>query len=95
MEIFKYRLWQEQKFQCLYTGRVFPFNQLFGDTNNYQIEHTIPRSISFDSELKNLTVCDSVYNNFTKTITSQLECPNYYESYTLDTVDGKLNVLQL
>ncbi|MBS1550886.1 MAG: hypothetical protein JST15_02315 [Bacteroidetes bacterium] len=89
-EIFKYRLWQEQKFQCLYTGRVIPFNQLFGDTNNYQIEHTIPRSISFDSELKNLTVCDSVYNNFTKNNNFPTECPNYYESYTLDTVDGKI-----
>lgn len=82
----KYLLWKQQKFQCFYTGQQISLTQLF--SNNYQIEHTIPRSISFDSELKNLTVCDAIYNNQVKNNRFPTECPNYYEDIECQTVKG-------
>lgn len=87
--ISKYRLWKEQNFQCLYTGRFIPFSELF--TGNYQIEHTIPRSISFNSELSNLTICDSVYNNEVKSKRFPSECPNYEDQMMCQTILGNRN----
>lgn len=84
----KYRLWKEQKFQCFYTGQQIPFTKLF--TNDYQIEHTIPRSISFDSELKNITVCDRTYNNEVKNNRFPTGCPNYKTTITCKTVKGTI-----
>ncbi len=87
--ITRYRLWQEQKYHCFYTGRIIPLNELYSP--NYQLEHTIPRSISFDSELKNLTVCDAIYNNHIKSNRFPTECPNFTETYKCNTVDGNKN----
>jgi CRISPR-associated endonuclease Csn1 len=62
----KYRLWQEQGCKCIYTGNIIKFTDLFNE-NTIDIEHTIPRSISFDNSLANLTVCYKDYNrNFKK-----------------------------
>ncbi len=57
----KYRLWKEQGYQCLYTGKFIKLTDLF-DENVIDFEHTIPRSISFDNSLANLTVCYADYN---------------------------------
>ena len=56
LDMQKYKLWKEQKFQCLYSGKYINVKDLF-DNNVTQIEHTIPRSISFDNSLTNKTVC--------------------------------------
>lgn len=40
----KYRLWLEQGCIDLYSGRPIPFSKLF-DNDQYDIDHTIPRSI--------------------------------------------------
>lgn len=57
----KYRLWKEQSFKCIYTGKLIKITDLFSE-NKIDLEHTIPRSISFDNSLANLTVCDSHFN---------------------------------
>ncbi|MBQ6047653.1 MAG: hypothetical protein IJR04_08435 [Bacteroidales bacterium] len=57
----KYKLYQEQKFRCIYTGKSISLNELFND-NVVDIEHTVPRSISFDNSLANKTICDASYN---------------------------------
>lgn len=87
--ITKYRLWKEQKFQCFYTGRYISFQELM-EGAKCQIEHTIPRSISFDTELKNLTVCDAVYNNDVKNNAFPKDCPNYYKTVKCKTVKGEI-----
>ena len=61
----KVRLWNEQGKMCLYTGKIIKSSDLFIG-NKYDIEHTIPASISFDNELKNLTIANSSYNRLEK-----------------------------
>ncbi len=75
-DITKYRLWKEQGGVCMYTGRPINLTNLFNE-NIFQIEHTIPRSISFDNSLANLTICESHYNNVIKNNKFPTELPNY------------------
>ncbi len=64
-DVTKYKLWKEQNCRCIYTGKIISLTSLFSG-NGVDIEHTIPRSISFDSSLANLTVCDAHYNRAIK-----------------------------
>lgn len=61
----KYRLWKEQGYQCLYTGKFIKLTDLFNE-NVIDFEHTVPRSKSFDNSLANLTVCYADYNRSVK-----------------------------
>lgn len=61
----KYRLWKEQHYFCVYTGKPIKITDLFNE-NLIDIEHTIPRSISFDNSLANKTVCYADFNRNTK-----------------------------
>ncbi len=87
--LLKYRLWKEQEFKCIYTGRQISFKELI-DGSKCQIEHTIPRSISFDSATANLTVCDAVYNNVVKDNAFPTECPNYDSAAVCQTIEGPI-----
>jgi CRISPR-associated endonuclease Csn1 len=57
----KIRLWEEQDRKCLYTGKTINMCDVLNG-EYFDIEHTIPASISFDNELKNLTLADKHYN---------------------------------
>ena len=72
----KYKLWKEQKFRSLYTGNTISLTDLFAN-NKFDIEHTIPRSISFDNSLKNKTVCETHFNRFVKVNRIPTELSNY------------------
>lgn len=72
----KYRLWIEQERNCIYTGKVISLSELF-DGTKFDFEHTIPADISFDNELKNLTIADTVYNRQIKQKKIPTELPNY------------------
>lgn len=74
----KIRLWEEQGKQCLYTGKMIQSCDVF-DGSKYDIEHTIPASISFDSELKNLTLADTDFNRNVKGKKYPTQLPNYEE----------------
>jgi CRISPR-associated endonuclease Csn1 len=53
--VLKYRLWQEQKERCIYTGRGISFEQLYnGDTD---IDHILPYSLTLDDSQMNMVVC--------------------------------------
>ncbi len=82
-DIKKYKLWLEQGCRCMYTGRMIPLSNLF-DESTVDFEHTIPRSISFDSSDMNLTVCYAYYNRSIKKkrIPTQLE--NYDKAAVID-----------
>lgn len=72
----KIRLWEEQGKICLYTGNVIKTCDVF-DGSKYDIEHTIPASISFDSELKNLTLADTEFNRTKKGKKYPTQLENY------------------
>lgn len=57
----KIRLWEEQERKCLYTGETINMCDVLNG-EHYDIEHTIPASISFDSELKNLSLANKDFN---------------------------------
>lgn len=57
----KIKLWKEQNFRCIYTGKSISFSELF-EEGKIDVEHTIPYSIYPDNSLKNKTVCDAHFN---------------------------------
>lgn len=77
-DITKYRLWLEQGCRCLYTGKIINITNLFDD-NAFDIEHTIPRSKSFDDSLANLTICDAHFNRTIKKNQIPTQLANYEE----------------
>lgn len=76
----KYRLWREQDCRCIYTGKIIRITDLFKPLV-VDFEHTIPRSMSFDSRLENLTICDFHYNRHVK----KNRIPTSLENYEHDT----------
>lgn len=77
-DVTKYRLWLEQGCHCLYTGEIINITNLFDD-NAFDIEHTIPRSQSFDDSLANLTICDAHFNRTIKKNQIPTQLANYDE----------------
>lgn len=77
-DIIKYRLWLEQGCRCVYTGKIINISNLFDD-NAFDIEHTIPRSMSFDNSLANLTICDAHFNRTVKRNQIPAQLSNYDE----------------
>lgn len=77
-DVTKYRLWLEQGCRCLYTGKIINITNLFDD-NAFDIEHTIPRSQSFDDSLANLTICDAHFNRTIKKNQIPTQLANYEE----------------
>lgn len=74
----KYRLWMEQGARCIYTGKFISITSLFSE-NELDIEHTIPRSISFDDSLQNQTLCYAQYNRGIKRNQMPSQLPGYDE----------------
>lgn len=78
-DIKKYILWEEQGHICLYTGRQIAISDFIGNSQNFDIEHTIPRSADGDSTRMNLTLCDSRFNRENKKTKLPSELPNHDE----------------
>ena len=79
----KYKLWLEQGCRCLYTGHIINLSNLLNG-EKFDTEHTVPRSISFDSSDKNLTLCDSYYNRHVKKNMIPSQLPNYDHDVEID-----------
>ena len=78
-DIKKFRLWKEQNETCPYTGKKINITDLFGPHPKFDFEHTIPRSLSYDDSLENLTLCDSDFNRNVKKQHIPSELPNFEE----------------
>lgn len=85
IDVSKYRLWKEQGGKCMYTGKFISISNLFKD-GCFDIEHTIPRSLSFDSSDKNLTICDTYYNRSIKKNQIPTQLPNYEKDVEINGV---------
>lgn len=83
-DILKYRLWKEQENNCLYTGRKIGIADFIGNNTNVDIEHTWPRSKSFDNSTANKTLCDSHYNRHVKKNKIPFDLPNFEQSAIID-----------
>ncbi|WP_053284650.1 type II CRISPR RNA-guided endonuclease Cas9 [Clostridium botulinum] len=60
-EVLKYRLWEQQRWECAYTQQPISIDQLF--TSGYcEIDHIIPFSRSFDDSLSNKVLVLGVEN---------------------------------
>lgn len=79
----KIRLWEEQDRKCLYTGEVINMCDVLNG-EYYDIEHTIPASISFDSELKNLSLANKDFNNRIKGKKYPAQLNNYDDASTFN-----------
>ncbi|MFD2826486.1 type II CRISPR RNA-guided endonuclease Cas9 [Leeuwenhoekiella polynyae] len=79
----KIRLWEEQDRKCLYTGEVINMCDVLNG-EYYDIEHTIPASISFDSELKNLSLANKDFNNNIKGKKYPTQLDNYDDASTFN-----------
>ena len=64
---------------CPYTGKTINITDLFGPNPKFDFEHTIPRSLSYDDSLENLTLCDSDFNRNAKKQHIPSELANYDE----------------
>lgn len=88
----KYRLWKEQGYQCLYTGKFIKLTDLFNE-NVIDIEHTVPRSKSFDNSLANLTVCHHDYNRTIKKNLIPTQLSNYDKDFDFGGKIGKCSAI--
>lgn len=78
-EILKYQLWEEQNHVCPYTGNEIRMSDFIGENPSFDIEHTIPRSLSCDNSQENKTLCDRTYNREVKKNKIPAECSNHEE----------------
>ncbi|MCR4665246.1 MAG: CRISPR-associated protein Csn1 [Paludibacteraceae bacterium] len=60
-DILKYLLWKDQGGKCVYIGKSISLAALFNGTE-FDIEHTVPRSMGGDTTRENLTICDAKFN---------------------------------
>ena len=58
----KLKLWKEQNEQCLYSGKKIEIYDLLNDQKKFEIDHIIPRSISFDDSRSNKVLVYSSEN---------------------------------
>ncbi|MDT8415830.1 MAG: HNH endonuclease domain-containing protein, partial [Flavobacteriaceae bacterium] len=65
-DVMKYALWEEQNHICIYTGKTISLSSFLGANPQFDIEHTLPRSRSWDNSQMNKTLCDKTYNEQTK-----------------------------
>lgn len=78
-DILKYQLWEEQEHKCIYTGESIGISDFLGNSPSFDIEHTIPRSLSFDNSQQNKTLCNNRFNRDIKRNKIPSELPNHIE----------------
>ncbi|MBI1288202.1 MAG: type II CRISPR RNA-guided endonuclease Cas9 [Flavobacteriales bacterium] len=76
-DVLKYKLWLEQGKKCIYTNKTISVCDFVGSDPKFDIEHTLPRSISEDNSDMNKTLCDREYNREVKKNRIPADCPNH------------------
>ena len=79
-DILRYQLWIEQdKCEIYEQGRNIRICDIIGSNPAYDIEHTIPRSISQDNSQMNKTLCSKDFNRIIKGNKMPFELSNHLE----------------
>jgi len=94
-DVIKYRLCQEQNGICFYTNKTINCEKLLGSNPQFDIEHTFPRSKSFDNSLANKTLADKSFNQIKgNRIPQDLEV-EYKQNFTHNIIDWKTKIEDL
>jgi len=76
-DVLRYQLWIEQDKKEIYEeGKSIGISKIIGNNPDYDIEHTIPRSISQDNSLMNKTLCSKRFNREIKKTKMPVELAN-------------------
>jgi len=95
-DVVKYRLCQEQNGICFYTNKTISCEKLLGSNPEFDIEHTFPRSKSFDNSLANKTLADKVFNQIKgNRIPQEINEGNYKENFTNNIKDWEDKIDEL
>jgi len=79
-DILRYQLWTEQgKCEIYEQGKNISICDIIGSNPAYDIEHTIPRSISQDNSQMNKTLCSQRFNREVKRNKMPFELSNHLE----------------
>ncbi len=79
-DLLRYQLWLEQNKAEIYEeGKNISISDIIGSNPKYDIEHTIPRSISQDNSQMNKTLCSQLFNRDVKGVKMPTELSNYLE----------------
>lgn len=79
-DILRYQLWVEQcKCEIYEQGKNISICDIIGNNPAYDIEHTIPRSISQDNSQMNKTLCSQRFNREVKKNKMPFELSNHLE----------------
>jgi len=84
-DLLRFQLWIEQDKKEIYEegiykeGRNISICDIIGENPKYDIEHTIPRSISQDNSLMNKTLCSQRFNREVKKNKMPVELTNHEE----------------
>ena len=78
-DVLKYRLWEEQKHTCPYTGKRIGITDFIGGATSFDIEHTVPRSREGDDSQMNKTLCENRFNRDVKQAKLPAELANHAE----------------
>lgn len=54
-DIERFELWEQQKHQCIYSGRTIEASQLF--SREADVDHIIPKTLFYDDSLQNKVLC--------------------------------------
>lgn len=58
----KIRLWYQQEKRCAYSGREIPIAKLINNQGQYEIDHILPLSLTFDDGLDNKVLVEHIAN---------------------------------
>ncbi|MBG6061456.1 CRISPR-associated endonuclease Csn1 [Flavobacterium sp. CG_9.1] len=79
-DLLRYQLWIEQDRKEIYeNGNSISICDIIGDNPAYDIEHTVPRSISQDNSQMNKTLCSQKFNRDVKKQKMPFELGNHLE----------------
>ena len=75
-DIDRYILWEQQDRREIYEDnpKNIPLTDIIGSESRYDIEHTIPRSVSWDNSMANKTLC-------TKRLTGKLNATRFHRRF--------------
>lgn len=100
-DVEKYQYWDEQHHKCLYTGNPINIASFIGTNPTFDIEHTIPKSVSYDNSQMNKTICDIKFNRQTKSNKMPSELSNHADililiepwKKTIEELEGKIAII--